>query len=241
MSSSSSNGNRIRISRSISSDFSGRSQHIFLILVAFRIFNALTLRTFFQPDEYYQSLEPAWHLAFGPESGAWLTWVPLPQWDLAARRHANPSVSQEWKKQLRSSLHPILFASVYRAAAVAATVSNVSAVTRTALLLATPRVAQALFAACLDYCTWSLARRLYGAESKCAQISVSKMCSKPYSKYSSDKFHANASLVFRLAACIDRAEPVELVLLHAYTIKLPRDYTDVHRTLPLALAMDGRA
>jgi phosphatidylinositol glycan class B len=62
-----------------------RPQHVFLILIAFRLFNALTLRTFFQPDEYYQSLEPAWQLAFGPDSGAWLTWVSSDfPWDMAA-------------------------------------------------------------------------------------------------------------------------------------------------------------
>lgn len=55
----------------------GSSQHVFLFLLAFRIANALSLRTFFQPDEYYQSLEPAWQLAFGPNSGAWLTWVRI--------------------------------------------------------------------------------------------------------------------------------------------------------------------
>jgi len=48
---------------------------IFLFLVAFRILNALTIRTFFQPDEYFQSLEPAWQMAFGKNSGAWITWV----------------------------------------------------------------------------------------------------------------------------------------------------------------------
>lgn len=66
------------------------SQHVFLVLVAFRIFNALTLRTFFQPDEYYQSLEPAWQLAFGPDSGAWLTWVSRVLWNIAAKLAANP-------------------------------------------------------------------------------------------------------------------------------------------------------
>lgn len=45
------------------------------LLLAFRIVNALTLRTFFQPDEFFQSLEPAWQLAFGPASNAWITWV----------------------------------------------------------------------------------------------------------------------------------------------------------------------
>lgn len=47
----------------------------FALLLAFRIVNALTLRTFFQPDEFFQSLEPAWELAFGGASRAWITWV----------------------------------------------------------------------------------------------------------------------------------------------------------------------
>jgi phosphatidylinositol glycan class B len=46
-----------------------------LLLCAFRLVNAYFVQTFFQPDEYFQSLEPAWDLAFGPDSGAWLTWV----------------------------------------------------------------------------------------------------------------------------------------------------------------------
>jgi phosphatidylinositol glycan class B len=48
---------------------------VFALLLAFRTVNALTLRTFFQPDEYFQSLEPAWQLAFGETSHAWITWV----------------------------------------------------------------------------------------------------------------------------------------------------------------------
>ena len=51
------------------------SQDIFLFLGAFRILNALSVRNFFQPDEYFQSLEPAWQIAFGKDSGAWITWV----------------------------------------------------------------------------------------------------------------------------------------------------------------------
>ncbi len=57
------------------------SRDLFLFLVAFRILNALSLETFFQPDEFFQSLEPAWEIAFGANSGAWITWVikPLPE------------------------------------------------------------------------------------------------------------------------------------------------------------------
>jgi hypothetical protein len=45
------------------------------VLLMFRFINALCVRTFFQPDEYFQALEPAWDMAFGNSSGAWLTWV----------------------------------------------------------------------------------------------------------------------------------------------------------------------
>ena len=55
------------------------SQDIFLFLLAFRILNALSIKTFFQPDEFFQSLEPAWEIAFGANSGAWITWVSRQQ------------------------------------------------------------------------------------------------------------------------------------------------------------------
>jgi phosphatidylinositol glycan class B len=48
---------------------------ILAFFLLFRLINALCVRTFFQPDEYFQALEPAWSMAFGPDSGAWLTWV----------------------------------------------------------------------------------------------------------------------------------------------------------------------
>lgn len=51
------------------------AQDVLLFLIAFRILNALTIKTFFQPDEFFQSLEPAWQMVFGSQSGAWITWV----------------------------------------------------------------------------------------------------------------------------------------------------------------------
>ena len=48
---------------------------VFHALLTLRFINAFVVQTFFQPDEYFQSLEPAWQLAFGPDSGAWITWV----------------------------------------------------------------------------------------------------------------------------------------------------------------------
>ncbi|KAJ4110408.1 glycosylphosphatidylinositol anchor biosynthesis [Fusarium oxysporum] len=71
-----------------------RNRSVFLRdIIVIRLINAWWIATFFQPDEFFQSLEPAWDLAFGSRSGAWLTW--------------------EWKHQLRTSLHPALFAGVY--------------------------------------------------------------------------------------------------------------------------------
>ena len=52
-----------------------RRRDIFIALICLRLVNALSLATFFQPDEYYQALEPAWQVAFGKDSGAWITWV----------------------------------------------------------------------------------------------------------------------------------------------------------------------
>lgn len=48
---------------------------ILYLMLAYRFINALLVQTFFQPDEYFQSLEPAWRMAFGVNSGAWITWV----------------------------------------------------------------------------------------------------------------------------------------------------------------------
>ena len=51
------------------------ARDMLLFLIAFRLLNTLSVATFFQPDEYFQSLEPALQMAFGEGSGAWITWV----------------------------------------------------------------------------------------------------------------------------------------------------------------------
>jgi Alg9-like mannosyltransferase family len=67
-----------------------QDKRLLLFLIGFRIFNALTITTFFQPDEYYQSLEPAWRAVFGYGE---LTW--------------------EWREGIRGFLYPSLFASLW--------------------------------------------------------------------------------------------------------------------------------
>ncbi|KAL8667168.1 MAG: hypothetical protein Q9168_007302 [Polycauliona sp. 1 TL-2023] len=136
------------------------SQDILLFLIAFRILNALSIRTFFQPDEYFQSLEPAWEIAFGPNSGAWITWVR----GLFGYNYLGQvlTVLQEWKNQLRSAIHPSLFASVYWVSAELSKLLELTPHTHAELLLAAPKVTQAGIAACADYYTWKLGERMYG-------------------------------------------------------------------------------
>jgi Alg9-like mannosyltransferase family len=66
------------------------NKRIILALICIRVFNVLTITTFFQPDEYYQSLEPAWKLVYGYGETTW-----------------------EWKEGIRGFLYPSLFASVW--------------------------------------------------------------------------------------------------------------------------------
>ncbi|KAF2421510.1 hypothetical protein EJ08DRAFT_597430 [Tothia fuscella] len=146
-------------------------EHVFLLLLAFRIANALTVKTFFQPDEYYQSLEPAWRLAFGPKSGAWITW--------------------EWRNQLRSSLHPVLFAGIYRVASIVSQLCNLTPEQRAAVLLAAPKVAQATFAVSLDFFTWRLAQRIYGPESVAAFTTLALTVLSPWQWFCSTRTLSN--------------------------------------------------
>ena len=44
----------------------------------FRVLVAVCTRTFFQPDEYFQSLEPAYHLVFGYGHLTWEWLSPQP-------------------------------------------------------------------------------------------------------------------------------------------------------------------
>ncbi|KKZ66620.1 hypothetical protein EMCG_00183 [[Emmonsia] crescens] len=121
---------------------SSTPQNILLFLVAFRALNALCVRTFFQPDEFFQSLEPAWQIAFGRDSGAWITW--------------------EWRHELRSSIHPYLFGAVYFISNLISDYLSISPLNRANLLLAAPKLTQALFAAVGDFYTWKLAGKVYG-------------------------------------------------------------------------------
>ncbi|KAF1926082.1 glycosyltransferase family 22 protein, partial [Didymella exigua CBS 183.55] len=144
---------------------------VFALLLALRIVNALTLRTFFQPDEFFQSLEPAWQLAFGGASSACITW--------------------EWRTQLRSSLHPELFAAAYRVAALIADFCALSLPVRAELLLSTPKLVQAVSAALLDCYTWRLAEKVYGRGHRTALTTLAISVCSPWQWFCSTRTLSN--------------------------------------------------
>ncbi|KAF2796807.1 glycosyltransferase family 22 protein [Melanomma pulvis-pyrius CBS 109.77] len=156
---------------------------VLALLLALRIVNALTLRSFFQPDEFFQSLEPAWQLAFGPASNAYITW--------------------EWRCQLRSSLHPELFAAVYRAAAKLPALCASSLPAEAALLIAAPKVTQAVFAALLDLYTWKLAEKAYGRRSRTAYTALALSVCSPWQWFCSTRTLSNCleTTITSIAVC----------------------------------------
>ncbi|KAG7660332.1 GPI10 [[Candida] subhashii] len=71
--------------------FSSYKLIVFIFII--RLINSFTIQTYFQADEYYQALEPAHNFIYGY---GYMTW--------------------EWKQQLRSSIHPLIYALGYKLA-----------------------------------------------------------------------------------------------------------------------------
>ncbi|PNY24567.1 GPI mannosyltransferase 3 [Tolypocladium capitatum] len=141
-------------------------------IVILRLINACCIATFFQPDEFFQSLEPAWRLAFGPRSGAWLTW--------------------EWHHQLRSSLHPVLFSAAYTVADKLSGLLPAGNVLRTAVVMAAPNVVQAGIASLGDWYTWQLAANVYGSDGNASFFALFLSISSPWQWYVSTRTFSNS-------------------------------------------------
>ncbi|KAE8351147.1 putative mannosyltransferase [Aspergillus coremiiformis] len=169
-SSSSSSSSSASSSSSLPSTTTSTS-HVFLFLIAFRLLNALALRTFFQPDEFFQSLEPAWQTVFGEDHGAWITW--------------------EWRHHLRSSIHPLLFATAYSVADLFARTLRLSPATRGDLLIAAPKLTQAVISAIGDLYTWKLARSIYGRRSHKAWATLALTVLSPWQWFCSTRSLSN--------------------------------------------------
>jgi phosphatidylinositol glycan class B len=82
------------------------------------------------------------------------------------------SQKKEWRHQLRSSLHPALFAAAYLAADALAAALGLSPALRARVLLAAPKALQAVVAACVDLSTLALAENLYGADDPATWFAV---------------------------------------------------------------------
>ncbi|XP_050373229.1 mannosyltransferase APTG1 isoform X2 [Argentina anserina] len=113
-------------------DLLGSSKNLYLFCLAFRIVNALLVQTYFNPDEHWQALEVAHRITFG---FGHLTW--------------------EWKEGIRSYLHPLLFAFLYKVLALLGL--------DTPLFMAkAPRLFQSLFSAFGDLYLYKLSVILFG-------------------------------------------------------------------------------
>lgn len=104
------------------------------MVLLIRLINAFSIRTYFQPDEFYQALEPAHKLVFGY---GYTTW--------------------EWTAGLRSLLHPLLYAAGYYLASVFFPHLD-------SAVINSPRVIGAFISTCTDYYMYKVALRYAGSE-----------------------------------------------------------------------------
>ncbi|KAK0711575.1 glycosyltransferase family 22 protein [Lasiosphaeris hirsuta] len=149
-----------------------QAKDILSVLLVLRFVNAISVRTFFQPDEYFQALEPAWSIAFGIDSGAWLTW--------------------EWQHQLRSSLHPVIFGLAYKGAYSLMTWLEFFAPFKSLILVALPSVLQSVFAALGDFYTWKLATEIFGVQSNAPFAALWMTILNPWQWYCSTRTFSNS-------------------------------------------------
>jgi phosphatidylinositol glycan class B len=149
--------------------------NVFLFLFAYRLVSALTSATFFQPDEYYQALEPAIAFLSSGEThnGAYITW--------------------EWHAALRSPLLPAVFASVYRAVDILRELLKLEDQAYAQVYLAAPKILQAFIAAVGDYAVYKLARRLYGQTSLEARWTLLIQVVSPWLWFTATRTLANCT------------------------------------------------
>ncbi|KAL5548873.1 hypothetical protein UlMin_004104 [Ulmus minor] len=118
--------------KSQNSDPSASPRSVLALCLAFRLANALLVQTYFNPDEHWQALEVAHRIAFGYGH---LTW--------------------EWKKGIRSYLHPLVFALLYKVLALLG-------LDTPWFMIKAPRLLQSLFSAVGDLYLYKLSNLLFG-------------------------------------------------------------------------------
>ncbi|KAK6605964.1 Alg9-like mannosyltransferase [Botrytis cinerea] len=111
-------------------------------------------------------------MAFGEGSGAWITW--------------------EWHYQLRSSLHPTLFAAAYYLIDKPMEFVNFFPQFRAEVLAVLPNIIQAIFAAGCDYYTWKMAEKMYGLGSRTGYVTLLMSVLSPWNWFCSTRTFSNS-------------------------------------------------
>ncbi|KAK0525777.1 glycosylphosphatidylinositol anchor biosynthesis [Tilletia horrida] len=157
----------------------------FSVLLLIRLLNAACAQTYFQPDEFWQSLEVAHRIVFGYGH---LTW----EWrDGRATSPSSSLLSSDdsgWDavmagSPVRSIAYPAVFVPVYWAL-------KVLALDDTFLLTLLPRLLQGVFAAVGDWYAFRLARRC--ASERVAWIFLVLTYTSPYALHTATRTFSNS-------------------------------------------------
>lgn len=141
------------------------SYKLFAFIFIFRLANSFAIETFFQADEFFQALEPAHHFVYGY---GYLTW--------------------EWKQQLRSAIHPLIYVLGYKLVG-----------DNTTLVRISPKVINALIAAIGEYNLYKFII-VYDSE-KLAWITLMLSLFNPFNWYVITRsFSNNLEMVFTVLA-----------------------------------------
>lgn len=130
---------------------------------------------------------------------------------------------QEWQHQLRSSLHPALFAAFYTSSNKLMEAVSCFPQFRAMILAVLPNIVQAYFAAMGDYYTWKLSEKIYGRDSNASWASVMLL-----SIYTLRATNIHLAL-------LNYMQSLAMVLLDANVLKLSRDNLNYHCVEFLAL------
>lgn len=186
-------GGRPHSSTAPSGPASSGLQSLFIVLVTIRILNALCTRTFFQPDEHYQTTEIAHRIVFGYGFKSW-EWhgashaLPRP-----AQSYAGAAVENLLQGPIRCILHPLLFVPGYA-------LLRLARLDHTPLLVALPRCQQALVAALGDFYTFRLAHRVGGP--RLAWFAMLVSLSNVYTLYTATRTFSNSTEAALTAAAL---------------------------------------
>lgn len=135
---------------------------LFTIVLLIRLLNSLTIQTYFQPDEFYQSLEPAHHFVFGY---GYITW--------------------EWREQLRSSIHPLIYAAGYKL------VQALHSKNEVELVLLAPKIIGAIIAAIGEYNLYKFAQ-IHTKDETTARATLLLSLFNPFNWYFTTRSFSNS-------------------------------------------------